>query len=109
VILYEFCRYTKRYGIRSIVDQLRAIQSKQQKNHLYRNEFCYPVHLTPLGYAAGQCWNGSIQTPESHVRQMRNIGKCYARYNPGGLQKYQEKVYQAHAATGTQVRIYFHA
>jgi hypothetical protein len=26
---------------------------------------------------------------------MRNIGRCDARYNLGGLQKYQEKGYQA--------------
>ena len=36
-----------------------------------------------------------MQTPESHVRRMRNTGRCDARYNPGGLQKYQEKGYRA--------------
>ena len=58
MILYEFCRYTKRHGIRSIVDQPTVIQSIQQKNHLYRSEFCYPVHLTPLFTQPGNAGMG---------------------------------------------------
>ena len=47
VILYEFSRYTKHYDIRLSAHRVTVFQSEQQKNYLYRAEFCYPVnHVT---------------------------------------------------------------